>query len=106
MADAIVRLFPGVLGNESSLCADSHAEGLLSAPNYTRPEVWQGEAVPEILRSGNHQAIARWRRTQALLQTQEARPDLLARARLFKTDLEILDSAEPSSAGHTQQKRQ
>lgn len=92
MADAIVRLLPGVLGNAASLAADSYADGLLSAPNYTRPEVWRGEAVPEVLRSGNHRAIAKWRREQALRATREHRPDLLARAPLAPSDLDVLDS--------------
>lgn len=92
MADAIVRLLPEVLGNEGSLAADSHSDGLLSAPNYTRPDVWRGEAVPEVLKSGNHGAIARWRREQALRATREVRPDLLASARLEKADLDVLSS--------------
>lgn len=92
MADAIVRLLPGVLGNKESLEADSHSDGLLSAPNYTRPEVWRGESVPEVLRSGNHRAIARWRREQALLTTRDIRPDLLAKAKLEKADLDVLSS--------------
>ena len=92
MSDAVVRLLPHVLGSEGSLHADSHSDGLLSAPNYTRPEVWRGESVPEVLRSGNHQAIAKWRRRQALLQTQARRPDLLAKAPLEKSDLDVLSS--------------
>ncbi len=91
MVDSIVRLLPGVLGSAESLEADSHSEGLLSAPNYTRPEVWRGEEVPEVLRSGNHQAIAEWRRHQALRLTQELRPDLLAKAQLSKADLKLLE---------------
>ena len=92
MTDAIVRLIPGVLGNEGSLQADSHSDGLLSAPNYTRPEEWRGERVPEVLTSGNHKAIAKWRREQALLTTKSARPDLLAKAKLEKGDLDVLSS--------------
>lgn len=92
MADAIVRLIPGVLGNEGSLGADSHSDGLLSAPNYTRPDVWRGEAVPDVLKSGNHRLIARWRRDQALRTTRDQRPDLLARAQLEKGDLDVLSS--------------
>ncbi len=90
MADAVVRLVPGVLGNEGSLDADSFSDGLLSAPNYTRPVVWRGREVPAELRSGDHRAIARWRRRAALRLTREVRPDLLARARLEKGDVEIL----------------
>jgi tRNA (guanine37-N1)-methyltransferase len=90
MADAIVRLIPGVLGSADSLAADSHSDGLLSAPNYTRPEVWRGDAVPEVLRSGNHRLIEEWRRAQALRLTRELRPDLLAKAKLTKRDLKTL----------------
>jgi tRNA (guanine37-N1)-methyltransferase len=92
MADAVVRLLSGVLGNEGSLAADSHSDGLLSAPNFTRPDEWRGEAVPEVLKSGNHKAIAKWRREQALRATRDQRPDLLARARLEKGDLDVLSS--------------
>ena len=90
MADAIVRLVPGVLGNEGSLEADSFSDGLLGAPNYTRPVTWRGREVPEALRGGSHRAIAQWRRRAALRLTRDVRPDLLARARLEKGDLEIL----------------
>jgi tRNA (guanine37-N1)-methyltransferase len=90
MADAIVRLLPGVLGSADSLASDSHSDGLLSAPNYTRPETWRGEDVPEVLLSGNHQAIARWRREVSLRLTQKHRPDLLSQAKLEKRDLKIL----------------
>ncbi|HSI73755.1 MAG TPA: tRNA (guanosine(37)-N1)-methyltransferase TrmD [Fimbriimonas sp.] len=90
MADAIVRLLPGVLGSAESLAADSHSDGLLSAPNYTRPEVWEGEEVPAVLRSGDHKAVARWRRREALRGTLLHRPDLLAKSSLTKKDLEDL----------------
>ena len=90
MADAVVRLLPGVLGNEGSLGADSFSDGLLSAPNYTRPVVWRGREVPAELRSGDHKAILRWRRRAALRLTREVRPDLLARAKLEKGDLALL----------------
>lgn len=93
IADAIVRLVPGVLGDAASLEIDSHAEGLLSAPQYTRPEVWEGLEVPAILRSGDHGAIAKWKRREALLATRERRPDLFARANLAKSDLDLLQSS-------------
>jgi len=92
MADAVVRLIPGVLGCEGSLKADSHSDGLLSAPNYTRPEVWRGVPIPEVLKSGDHQAIERWRRKQSLLLTRRLRPDLLARAKVDKADVNVLSS--------------
>jgi tRNA (guanine37-N1)-methyltransferase len=76
--EAIVRLLPGVLGNADSLDDESHAAGLLEAPVYTKPPSWRGLPVPEVLRSGDHGRIARWRRDQALVRTADRRPDLLA----------------------------
>jgi tRNA (guanine37-N1)-methyltransferase len=78
MVEAVVRLLPGVLGNPASAQQDSFSDGLLEGPAYTRPETWRGLPVPEVLRSGNHAAIARWRRDRALERTAERRPDLLA----------------------------
>jgi tRNA (guanine37-N1)-methyltransferase len=78
MLEAIARLVPGVLGNAESLVAESHADGLLEAPVYTKPARWRGLDVPEVLRSGDHGRIARWRRDQSLLRTARHRPDLLA----------------------------
>ncbi|MCY7341708.1 MAG: tRNA (guanosine(37)-N1)-methyltransferase TrmD [Pseudonocardia sp.] len=78
MVEAVVRLLPGVLGNPASAQQDSFSDGLLEGPAYTRPETWRGLAVPEVLRSGNHGAIARWRRDRALERTAARRPDLLA----------------------------
>ncbi len=75
--EAIARLLPGVIGNAASLDNESHATGLLEAPHYTRPRVFEGEAVPDVLLSGNHGAIATWRREQALARTKAIRPDLL-----------------------------
>jgi tRNA (guanine37-N1)-methyltransferase len=92
IADAVVRLLPGVLGSERSIEADSFADGMLSAPNYTRPENWRGLEVPAVLRSGDHAAIRRWRREQSLRLTLRRRPELLARARLEKSDLDMLSS--------------
>jgi tRNA (guanine37-N1)-methyltransferase len=79
MIEAIVRLLPGVLGNADSLVEESHTDGLLEAPVYTKPAEWRGLEVPEILRSGDHGRIARWRRDRSLLRTAARRPDLLAR---------------------------
>ncbi|MGE5829065.1 MAG: tRNA (guanosine(37)-N1)-methyltransferase TrmD [Micromonosporaceae bacterium] len=78
LLEAVVRLLPGVLGNADSLAEESHVDGLLEAPVYTKPATWRGRAVPDVLRSGDHGRIARWRREQALLRTAERRPDLLA----------------------------
>ncbi len=77
MADAIARNVPTVLGCAESLAADAFSEGILSAPNYTRPVEWRGEEVPAILRSGDHRAIAEWRKREALRLTLERRPDLM-----------------------------
>jgi tRNA (guanine37-N1)-methyltransferase len=78
--EALSRLVPGVLGNASSLESESHSAGLLEYPQYTRPPVFRGEAVPEVLLSGDHGAIARWRRERALEVTRRRRPDLLEQA--------------------------
>jgi tRNA (guanine37-N1)-methyltransferase len=92
--EAVVRLLPGVLGNADSLTEESHAAGLLEAPVYTKPAVWRDRAVPEVLRSGDHGRIARWRRTQSLLRTASRRPDLMdvyPAADLDKRDRVALD---------------
>lgn len=78
VVDACARLLPGVLGDEASAQADSFSEGLLDHPHYARPAEWDGQKVPEVLLSGDHAAIRRWRRQQALGQTWLKRPDLLA----------------------------
>ena len=91
--EAVVRLLPGVLGNADSLVEESHAEGLLEAPVYTKPPTWRDLPVPEILRSGDHGRIARWRRDQSLLRTARRRPDLLAgpaAAALDRRDRDVL----------------
>ncbi len=77
VVDAIVRLIPGVLGDAESALTDSFQDGLLDAPVYTRPAVFRGMAVPEVLRSGDHKRIAAWREAQRLLKTRQRRPDLL-----------------------------
>ncbi len=77
LADAIIRLIPGVLNDETSALTDSFQNGLLSAPVYTRPAEFEGMQVPEILRSGNHKAIEQWREEQAYEKTKRIRPDLL-----------------------------
>jgi tRNA (guanine37-N1)-methyltransferase len=79
LLDACVRLLPGVIGDPASLSEESFESGLLEYPQYTRPAVWHGRAVPEVLLSGNHAAIAAWRRAEAEKITQQRRPDLWAR---------------------------
>jgi tRNA (guanine37-N1)-methyltransferase len=78
LIDACVRLLPGVLGNADSARAESFSDGLLEHPHYTRPAVWEGRAIPEVLLSGNHAEIARWRQAEAERITRERRPDLWA----------------------------
>jgi len=82
VVDAVVRLLPGVLGSEASPLDDSHSAGLLEYPQYTRPAAYRGWSVPEVLLSGNHAQIARWRREQAIIRTLERRPELLDEANL------------------------
>jgi tRNA (guanine37-N1)-methyltransferase len=88
--DAVARLIPGVLGDPDGAWDDSHASGLLEYPHYTRPSEFRGWQVPEVLLSGDHGRIARWRREQTLLRTWKRRPDLLARAPLTPDDREFL----------------
>ena len=94
--EAVTRLLPGVLGNVESLSEESHAHGLLEAPAYTKPASWRDLDVPDVLRSGDHGRIARWRRDQALLRTASRRPDLLAGLppdALDERDVAILEGA-------------
>jgi len=79
LIDACVRLLPGVVGSAETLAEESFTDGLLEYPHYTRPQIWQGRAVPDILVSGDHQRVRAWRRAQAELLTRERRPDLWER---------------------------
>ena len=91
VVEAVARLLPGFLGNPESLTEESHAGGLLEYPVYTRPPVWRELPVPEVLTSGDHGAVARWRRDQSLRRTAARRPDLLAAADLSERDRAALD---------------
>jgi tRNA (guanine37-N1)-methyltransferase len=91
VVDAVVRLLPGALGSEQAASEDSYAKGFLEYPQYTRPRVYRGWEVPEVLLSGNHQEIARWRWEQAVERTLLRRPDLLAKASLSKEERELAD---------------
>lgn len=91
MIDAIARLLPEVLGSSGSALGDSFSDGLLEYPHFTRPVEFMGMRVPEVLLSGNHAAIADWRRRQQLKRTLQRRPDLLATAQLTEKDRRILD---------------
>jgi tRNA (guanine37-N1)-methyltransferase len=92
MVDAVARQIPGVLGARWAAEDDSHATGLLEGPHYTRPAVFRGWPVPEVLVSGNHAAIERWRREEALRRTWQRRPELLQSAPLTEQDRAFLDS--------------
>ncbi|MBC7341755.1 MAG: tRNA (guanosine(37)-N1)-methyltransferase TrmD [Clostridia bacterium] len=91
--DAVVRLLPGVLGSPASACDDSFSRGILEYPQYTRPYDFRGYKVPDILLSGNHAEIAKWRRKQSLLRTYMKRPDLLAKIKLSSEDEKLLAEA-------------
>ena len=89
--DAVVRLLPGVLGDDESAAQDSFMGGLLDCPHYTRPEIIEGRSVPDVLLSGDHAEIARWRLQQALGRTYERRPDLIDRMELTDEQQVLLD---------------
>jgi tRNA (guanine37-N1)-methyltransferase len=88
--DAVVRHIPGVLGAEGAADSDSHADGILEAPHYTRPPIFRGLAVPQVLQEGDHAKVARWRREQGLRRTWEQRPDLLMTAPLTEDEQYLL----------------
>jgi len=100
LVDAITRLIPGVLGDPDGALDDSHASGLLEYPHYTRPPEFRGWRVPDILLSGDHGRVDRWRREQALLRTHQRRPDLLETASLSEADKKFLAQlkTEPESS--------
>jgi len=98
VADAVCRMVPGVLAEEASFADESHYAGTLEYPQYTRPEVWRGRPVPEVLLSGHHENIAGWRRQRSLLLTRARRPDLFARLTLDKRDRKLLAEAETPPA--------
>ncbi|MEW5249713.1 tRNA (guanosine(37)-N1)-methyltransferase TrmD [Microbulbifer discodermiae] len=98
VVDAITRLIPGALGHDRSAVEDSFAQGLLDCPHYTRPEEYRGSKVPDVLLSGNHEEIRRWRLKQALARTQHRRPDLLQRLELDDEQRELLDEIRRQGA--------
>lgn len=101
LIDAIVRQLPGALGHEQSAVEESFAEGLLDCPQYTRPEVYEGEQVPEVLLSGHHAVIERWRLKQSLGRTWIRRPELLAKRGMSPAEAKLLDEfrAEANGSG-------
>jgi tRNA (guanine37-N1)-methyltransferase len=100
LIDAVARLIPGALGDPDGAWDDSHASGLLEYPHYTRPAEYRGWRVPEVLVSGDHARIARWRREQSLLRTRLRRPDLLDKAELSKADRKFLEGLEEEDRGN------
>jgi len=94
IVDAVARFVPGVVGDAASVEADSFAEGLLDYPHYTRPPEFRGMTVPEVLLSGNHEAIRRWRRAQRLRRTWRRRPDLFKHEALSDEDRRLLDAPD------------
>lgn len=103
VVESVVRLLPGVLGNEESSGIESHEDGLLEGPHWTRPAEFRGHAVPEVLLSGHHAAIARWRREQSLRTTARMRPDLIERA--LATGLVTKDEVRRLETGPTGRER-
>ncbi len=99
LVDALVRRLPGVLGGEASLAEESHGDGLLEYPQYTRPAEFRGWKVPDVLLSGHHEEIRRWRRRQSLLRTARRRPDLLARAPLSDEERRWLEEESEAKLG-------
>jgi tRNA (guanine37-N1)-methyltransferase len=99
LVDAVARHQPGVLGSELSLEEESHAQGLLEYPQYTRPAEYRGMTIPEILLSGHHAEIAKWRRRQSVLRTARRRPDLLAKAELTTEERRMVDEERAKDSG-------
>ncbi len=94
IVDAVTRLVPGALGDPAATKKDSHADGILEHPQYTRPAVFRGHGVPEVLVSGNHPAVDLWRRREALRRTYERRPELLAEANLTEEEQAFVESLQ------------
>jgi tRNA (guanine37-N1)-methyltransferase len=97
IVDAVTRLVPGVLGDPRAVVRDSHAQGLLEYPQYTRPPTYRARRVPQVLLSGNHSEIGLWRRREALRRTYQRRPDLLEKTRLTEEDRSFLESLKQDS---------
>ena len=101
--DAVIRLLPGSLNDAASAQEESFADGLLDWPHYTRPEVWEGSKVPEVLLSGDHAKVARWRRKQALVRTLARRPDLVAARQWSPQDAALLEEIRREQQAAQQQ---
>lgn len=99
LADCVCRMIPGVLSDEECFTGESHWDGLLEYPQYTRPEVWEGISVPEILRSGHHANIKKWRRKQSIIRTKKRRPDMFEKLVFIeKSDKKLLTEIENEEA--------
>lgn len=94
MADAVCRMVPGVLSDSECFEDESHYKGLLEYPQYTRPSVWRGKKVPEVLLSGHHKNIENWRHEQSLIRTAKVRPDMLEKIEITEKDMEILKNID------------
>lgn len=94
MADAVCRMVPGVLSDSECFEDESHYKGLLEYPQYTRPSVWRGKKVPEVLLSGHHKNIENWRHEQSLIKTAKVRPDMLEKIEITEKDMEILKNID------------
>ena len=105
LIDCLVRRIPGSLNDAESAVQDSFSDGLLDWPHYTRPDEWQGAKVPEVLMSGNHAAIARWRRKQALGRTWDRRPDLIDESGLSREDRQLLEEYRRERQAQEQQQQ-
>ena len=92
LADAVCRMLPGVLSDDICFTEESHFEGLLEYPQYTKPAVWLEKEVPEVLLSGHHENIAKWRKQKSIEITNERRPEMLEKANLSKKELKYLES--------------
>ncbi len=106
LIDCLVRHLPGALNDEQSATQDSFSDGLLDWPHYTRPDEWQGAKVPDVLMSGNHAAIARWRRKQALGRTWDRRPDLIDESKLAREDRQLLEEYRREQQAQQEQQQQ
>jgi len=98
IVDAVTRLIPGVLGSEESAGSDSFCDGLLEYPQYTRPPEFRGAGIPDVLLSGNHELIRKWRRRESLRKTRQLRPDLMTEYALTKEDLKLLAELDREDA--------
>jgi tRNA (guanine37-N1)-methyltransferase len=101
VADAVCRMLPGVLADEICFTEESHFQGLLEFPQYTKPDCWLDRKVPDVLLSGHHANIAKWRREKAIEETYKRRPDMLSKAVLSKKEKQFLESIKSKDICNT-----